>query len=117
MKRGEQKTIPNALPKVHDRYYHFIGSSGLILSLLFLTGCRKRLSEWSVFFPDLSSFSSPRPADLNQDGIQGLVIGVGKKEFMAIDTGVIAIDGLDGSVIWFSPTKDQKNNSGAHRWI
>ena len=62
---------------------------------------------WSTYLPDLGTFSSPRTADFNQDGILDLVIGAGRQEFMASDSAVIAIDGANGAVLWHVAARDQ----------
>jgi outer membrane protein assembly factor BamB len=62
---------------------------------------------WSVEFPDIGTHSSPRAVDLNQDGIKDLVIGCSKKEFQKSDTGIIAINGATGNILWKVPARDQ----------
>jgi hypothetical protein len=41
-------------------------------------------NEWSVEFLNIGTHSSPRAADLNNDGVKDLIIGCGKKEFQAL---------------------------------
>jgi len=75
--------------------------------ILCLVGCQSQKNQWEIYYPKICSFSSPRPIDINQDGILDFVLGVGKEELMPSDTGIIALDGRNGEMIWFSPSKDQ----------
>lgn len=68
---------------------------------------RALVDPWSSYLPDLGTFSSPRAADFNQDGVLDLVIGAGRQEFMASDSAVIAIDGANGDVLWQVAARDQ----------
>jgi glucose dehydrogenase len=63
--------------------------------------------DWSVEFTGMGIHSSPRPVDLNQDGIKDLVIGCSKKEFEKQDSGVMAINGANGKVLWKVQARDQ----------
>ncbi len=65
------------------------------------------LKEWSVEFPNIGTHSSPRALDLNQDGIKDLVIGCSKKEFQKLDSGIIAINGATGKILWKVHARDQ----------
>ena len=62
---------------------------------------------WTVEFPNIGTHSSPRAVDLNQDGIKDLVIGCSKKEFQESDSGIFAIDGATGKILWKVPARDQ----------
>ena len=63
--------------------------------------------QWEVYWPGQCSFSSPRPADLNKDGIMDLVLGAGRDEFAGSDTAVVAIDGQNGKMLWHVSGRDQ----------
>lgn len=63
--------------------------------------------RWTCTFPTLGTYSSIRCADLNQDGIKDIIMGAGMNEFEACDSAVVAINGVDGSVLWASPGTDQ----------
>lgn len=63
--------------------------------------------EWSAHFPNLGSFSSPRVTDLNGDSVGDIILGMGRLEFQAIDTAVVAINGANGHVLWHLPSNDQ----------
>jgi len=68
---------------------------------------------WSIFLDGLGTFSSPRAADFNADGILDIVIGSGRQEFVASDSGVIAIDGKTGDILWHVDARDQIFGSAA----
>lgn len=63
--------------------------------------------HWEVYWPGQCSFSSPRPVDLNGDGVLDLVLGAGRDEFMGSDTAVVAVDGKNGDMLWRVSGRDQ----------
>lgn len=63
--------------------------------------------SWSARFPGVGTFSSPRIADLNGDGIGDVVLGAGREEFKACDSAVIALDGATGKMLWHVRAIDQ----------
>ncbi|GLU50786.1 hypothetical protein Dfri01_02470 [Dyadobacter frigoris] len=63
--------------------------------------------SWSKTLPKVSTFSSPRVTDLNRDGVKDVILGVGRLEFMACDSAIIALDGKTGELLWKNPAKDQ----------
>ncbi len=75
--------------------------------LLALAACQPAPNNWTLHLPNVSTFSSPRPVDLNGDGVLDLVLGTGKAEFAPTDTGIIAVNGRDGSLLWWAPARDQ----------
>ena len=64
-------------------------------------------STWERSFARIGTFSSPRTADLNGDGIRDIVLGAGANEFEASDTAVLALDGATGAVLWAVDGTDQ----------
>jgi outer membrane protein assembly factor BamB len=88
---------------------------GLVLFAgLGITAARAQPNQvWSADFGGIGTHSSPRAADLNQDGVKDLIIGTGKKEFEATETGVVAVDGATGKVLWKVPARDQMYGSAA----
>jgi outer membrane protein assembly factor BamB len=62
--------------------------------------------NWSVTFDGIGIFSSPRVTDLNGDGIGDIIFGVGRTEFHACDSAVIALNGANGSMLWRVPSVD-----------
>lgn len=109
------KRSPNRMRNKNVENLH---SCSLILSIILLVtlsvSCKhKKKSElmWEANFPNIGSQSSPRSVDLNGDGILDFVIGAGKNEFQESDQGVLAINGLDGSLIWAHEAADQMYGS------
>ena len=82
-----------------------IGLFGIVAFVYFNAAWQH--NNWEVHLPALCSFSSPRAADLNGDGILDIVIGAGRDEFQGSDSAVIAFDGKDGSVLWHASGRDQ----------
>jgi outer membrane protein assembly factor BamB len=69
--------------------------------------------SWSVVFRGIGTFSSPRLTDLNLDGIGDIILGAGREEFHACDSGVMALDGLTGKLLWHVKTIDNIYGSAA----
>lgn len=63
--------------------------------------------SWYRDFAKMGSYSSPRLADLNGDGVMDVVMGGAKKEFELCDTAVIALDGRNGQLMWSHSASDQ----------
>nr|WP_262923137.1 PQQ-like beta-propeller repeat protein [Arenibacter sp. N53] len=63
--------------------------------------------SWVKKLPGIGTFSSPRIADLNQDGTGDIIIGAGKEELKRSDSAVIAVSGIDGKLLWKVSAKDQ----------
>lgn len=78
----------------------------LLIVLSFLISGTQAQS-WSVAFKGIGTFSSPRVADLNGDGIGDIVFGAGREEFMRCDSAVIALDGASGKMLWHIAASDQ----------
>ena len=89
----------------------FVGFS--IFSLIFLHACSlvpsKKQSKlvWNKDLPVIGSQSSPRTADLNNDGTLDIVIGAGKNEYQESDMGILAFDGKSGELLWKQKCRDQ----------
>jgi outer membrane protein assembly factor BamB len=64
-------------------------------------------TSWERSFARIGTFSSPRTADLNGDGVDDVVLGAGANEFEASDTAVVALDGATGAVLWAVGGTDQ----------
>ncbi|MFN6039194.1 MAG: T9SS type A sorting domain-containing protein [Bacteroidota bacterium] len=75
-----------------------------ILPLLsFITA---QTQTWSKFTDSTVTYSSPRAADLNGDGVKDIVIGAGK-EGLQTNFGVLAFDGVSGNNLWTRPAKNE----------
>jgi outer membrane protein assembly factor BamB len=78
-----------------------------ILLLLGTAGQAQPNKGWMAEFKEIGTHSSPRAADLNGDGVKDLIIGTAKKEFEQTPTGVMAVDGATGKILWKVPARDQ----------
>lgn len=56
-------------------------------------------NNWTAFTDSIPTLSSPRACDLNQDGIKDIVIGGGTDGVFS-NNGVMAYNGVDGSLLW-----------------
>lgn len=81
--------------------------------MFILPSTSKGQSPWSKSLPGLGTFSSPRTADLNGDGIQDLILGAGREEFLHCDSAVVALDGANGALLWTASADDQVFASAA----
>ena len=66
--------------------------------------------QWQTSISDVSTFSSPRAIDLNQDGIKDIVLGAGI-EGEASPSGIFAFSGVNGEVLWQRYARDQMYGS------
>jgi outer membrane protein assembly factor BamB len=84
-----------------------------ILVVVFFSSCNqtpsktKRVLIWSQDFSLVGSLSSPRTADLNNDGVLDIVMGAGQNEFQKTDMGILAFDGKTGTLLWKQESIDQ----------
>jgi hypothetical protein len=58
-----------------------------------------QLASWQSFTDSIPTLSSPRACDLNNDGIKDIVIG-GGTDGVASNNGIMAFNGVDGSLLW-----------------
>ncbi len=75
--------------------------------LLFSCKSRQSMIVWDKNFPGIGSQSSPRVADLNQDGVDDIIVGACKNEYQPTDQGVMALDGKTGEILWECASNDQ----------
>ena len=80
---------------------------GLVLMILVFQNSAFSQKSWAKKLPGIGTFSSPRIADLNQDGTGDIIIGAGKEELKSSDSAVIAVSGIDGKLLWKVSAKDQ----------
>ncbi|WP_041616255.1 PQQ-binding-like beta-propeller repeat protein [Spirosoma linguale] len=57
--------------------------------------------------PSVGTFSSPRVTDLNRDGVGDIVVGLGRQEFQACDSAIVALNGKTGELLWKKTAADQ----------
>jgi hypothetical protein len=69
--------------------------------------------SWSTELSGIGTFSSPRVADLNGDGVGDIIMGAGREEFQACDTAIFALDGSNGKMLWKLSAADQMFGSAA----
>ena len=70
-----------------------------ILISFFSAQVKAQSVKWTVELDSAVIFSSPRFTDLNQDGIEDIVIGAGN-EGHRISNGIVAINGKTGEILW-----------------
>jgi hypothetical protein len=71
--------------------------------------------DWSVTYKGVGIYSSPRITDLNGDGTGDVIIGAGRTEFHTCDSAVIAINGVNGEMLWHVPAADHIYTSAAFK--
>ena len=62
--------------------------------------------DWNAFMDSIPTLSSPRSTDLNNDGIDDIVIGGGTDAVFS-NNGVMAYNGIDGSLLWKIPVRNE----------
>jgi hypothetical protein len=80
-----------------------------VLTIYITHACRSHPTKivWDQSFAGIGSQSSPRPIDINHDGVDDLVMGACKNEYQPTDMGVLALDGKTGKVLWQVASDDQ----------
>jgi outer membrane protein assembly factor BamB len=63
-------------------------------------------SLWESFVDSIPTLSSPRSADLNNDGVKDIVIGGGTDGAQS-NSGVMAFDGNNGALLWKAPSRNE----------
>ncbi len=81
----------------------------LVLTSFFLF----RDKSWTVKINHITTFSSPHVADVNNDGVADVIVGLGKLEFHPCDTAVVALNGANGKMLWHVSSRDQMFGSAA----
>jgi hypothetical protein len=82
------------------------GISLAAFCFLFISFSEAQTLEWSYFAPNTAVLSSPRAADLNNDGVLDIVIGGGVDGFPKAN-GIMAIDGATGAALWMAPCDNE----------
>jgi outer membrane protein assembly factor BamB len=75
------------------------------ISLVFLHFQLSYSAEWSITLDSINSFGSIRSADLNNDNVEDIVIGGGKENGRT--NKIVAINGIDGSILWQTYTENE----------
>lgn len=70
-----------------------------VFTLVIPLGIQAQTQVWQNYTDSVPTLSSPRSVDLNNDGILDIVIGGGTDGEFA-DNGIMAFNGLDGSLLW-----------------
>ncbi|MFD3001750.1 hypothetical protein ACFS7Z_15360 [Pontibacter toksunensis] len=87
----------------------WLGLAGLfvIAVVAYITFSGSDSESWVTNFKGLGTGSSPRMADLNEDGILDVIVGAGGAENSPSDTALIAMDGATGNVLWHISGRNQ----------
>ena len=82
--------------------------SQIIYFVLFLcqSGLWAQVPSWSYFADSISTYSSPHSHDINSDGVLDIIIGGGKDGFDS-NSGIMAINGSNGQLLWKVPTRNE----------
>ena len=90
---------------------------GLVFLAIGMIQCDSRKDTWTKEIRYTGTNSSPRPVDLNNDGVLDIVMGAGGEEFDTTSYAVIALDGKDGSILWYVPGHNQMVGSAVFKDI
>jgi len=78
----------------------------IFIFLFFFLSIFSNAQNWESFTDSICTFSSPRSSDLNGDGIMDIVIGGGTDSLFS-NNGVMAYNGVDGSLLWNRSSRDE----------
>jgi hypothetical protein len=78
----------------------------IFLNLFFLLSFFSNAQNWQSFTDSIGTFSSARSSDLNGDGVMDIVIGGGTDSLFS-NNGVMAYNGVDGSLLWKRSSRDE----------
>ena len=62
--------------------------------------------DWQAFTDSIPTLSSPRACDLNGDNVMDVVIGGGTDGVFS-NNGIMAFNGVDGSLLWKRPSRNE----------
>ncbi len=79
----------------------------LVLFILIIHSCKTKNNSWNVNLEGIISSSSPQCIDLNNDGTLDIIMGAGSDEWEKTESGVLAIDGRTGVIIWKAKARNQ----------
>lgn len=91
------------------RFLYIFIATIMVLFVLFIFRDKLFFSpdSWQAEIEDIGSASSPRAIDLTGDGVLDIVMGGGGREFANTEYGVIALDGVNGKLLWNVPARNQ----------
>ena len=78
-----------------------------IIGVLSIVSRANSQSSWTNTLDNIGTFSSARTTDFNGDGVKDILFGAGRMEFQSCDSSVIALDGLNGELLWKASSIDQ----------
>jgi hypothetical protein len=76
-----------------------------------------QMKSWEKSLKGIGIFSSPRISDVNHDSVGDIIIGVGREEFKACDSAVVALNGKNGHILWHVSASDHIFTSAIFRDI
>lgn len=88
----------------------------IILFVLITSISLSQLNSWQSFTDSIPTLSSPRACDLNNDGIKDIIIG-GGTDGVASNNGIMAFNGIDGSLLWKRGSRNEVFGSPIFRDI
>lgn len=88
----------------------------IILFELITSISLSQLNSWQSFTDSIPTLSSPRACDLNNDGIKDIIIG-GGTDGVASNNGIMAFNGIDGSLLWKRGSRNEVFGSPIFRDI
>ena len=74
--------------------------------MLSFSGIKAQVPSWSYFADSISTYSSPHSHDINFDGVMDIILGGGKDGFDS-NSGVMAINGSNGQLLWKAPSRNE----------
>lgn len=85
----------------------------LSLNLSYIKG---QAPTWTYFADSISTYSSPHSHDINFDGVLDVIIGGGKDGFDS-NSGIMAINGANGDLLWKHSSRNEVFGSAAFQDI
>ncbi|MES2795588.1 MAG: PQQ-binding-like beta-propeller repeat protein [Bacteroidota bacterium] len=79
----------------------------VFLLIIILSSCNQNKSDWEASFEGVTSSSSPQCTDLTGDGVLDIVMGAGGEEWKKTTSGILAVNGKNGQLIWKAKARNQ----------
>lgn len=77
----------------------------IVVLFIFLFGY-VNAQNWQAFTDSIPTLSSPRSSDLNGDGVMDIIIGGGTDGVFS-NNGIMAYNGIDGSLLWKRSSRNE----------